>query len=445
MFESLTEKLGAVFGRMNQRGTLTEADLDEGLKEVRQALLAADVNFKVVKQFVADVKEKALGTEIHKALNPVEQIITIVNDELIEILGREPAHLARAPQPPTIVMLVGLQGAGKTSTAAKLALHLRSRGDRPLMVAADVYRPAAVEQLLTLGRQLQIPVWEEGTDVPPAKICQDALQEARRIGATVVILDTAGRLHIDQQMMDEVADIRARIQPHDVLFVADAMAGQEAVRAAEEFHKAVGITGMVLTKMDGDARGGAALSIRHVVGVPVKYVAVSEKPDGLEPFYPDRMASRILGMGDMLTLIEKAQATFDPTQVEDLKKKMKTGNFDLEDFVRQLQSVKKMGSLTSLLGMIPGLGGIKKQLAVEGELDDGFFKRVEAIIYSMTVEERRNPEIINGSRRRRIAKGSGSTPQEINQLLKQFHEAKKIMKVMANPRAARGGPFAFMR
>ena len=445
MFESLTEKLGAVFGRMNQRGTLTEADLDEGLKEVRQALLAADVNFKVVKQFVADVKEKALGTEIHKALNPVEQIITIVNDELIEILGREPAHLARAPQPPTIVMLVGLQGAGKTSTAAKLALHLRSRGDRPLMVAADVYRPAAVEQLLTLGRQLQIPVWEEGTDVPPAKICQDALQEARRIGATVVILDTAGRLHIDQQMMDEVADIRARIKPHDVLFVADAMAGQEAVRAAEEFHKAVGITGMVLTKMDGDARGGAALSIRHVVGVPVKYVAVSEKPDGLEPFYPDRMASRILGMGDMLTLIEKAQATFDPTQVEDLKKKMKTGNFDLEDFVRQLQSVKKMGSLTSLLGMIPGLGGIKKQLAVEGELDDGFFKRVEAIIYSMTVEERRNPEIINGSRRRRIAKGSGSTPQEINQLLKQFHEAKKIMKVMANPRAARGGPFAFMR
>jgi signal recognition particle subunit SRP54 len=445
MFESLTEKLNAVFGRLNQRGTITEADLDEAMKEVRQALLAADVNFKVVKQFVADVREKALGVEIHKALNPVQQIIQIVNDELIEILGKEPAHLNRASQPPTVVMLVGLQGSGKTSTAAKLALHLRNRGDRPLMVAADVYRPAAVEQLLTLGRQLQIPVWEEGTVVPPLKICQDALQEARRIGATVVILDTAGRLHIDQQMMDEVAQIRESVKPQDVLFIADAMQGQEAVRAAEEFHKQVGITGMVLTKMDGDARGGAALSIRHVVGVPVKFVAISEKPDGLEAFFPDRMASRILGMGDMLTLIEKAQATFDPTQVEDLKKKMRTGSFDLEDFVTQMQSVKKMGSLSSLIGMIPGLGGIKKQLQVDGELDEGFFKNVEAIIYSMTPEERRHPEIINGSRRRRIAKGSGSSPHEINQLLKQFHEAKKIMKVMANPRGGRGGPFALFR
>jgi signal recognition particle subunit SRP54 len=445
MFESLTEKLGAVFGRLNQHGTITEKDLDEAMREVRLALLEADVNFKVVKQFIADVKEKALGAEVHKALNPVQQIIQIVNDELIEVLGKEPAHLNRAPQPPTVVMLVGLQGSGKTSTAAKLALHLRSRGDKPLLVAADVYRPAAVEQLLTLGRQLQIPVWEEGTDVAPVKICQDAMQEARRIGATVVILDTAGRLHIDQQMMDEVADIRATIGPQEVLFIADAMQGQEAVRSAEEFHKQVGITGMVLTKMDGDARGGAALSIRHVVGVPVKFVAISEKPDGLEAFYPDRMASRILGMGDMLTLIEKAQSTFDPNQVEDLKKKMRTGSFDLEDFVTQMQSVKKMGSIQSLLGMIPGMGGIKKQLQVEGDLDEGFFKRVEAIIYSMTTEERRNPEIINGSRRRRIAKGSGTTPQDINQLLKQFHEAKKIMKVMSNPRAGRGGPFAFLR
>lgn len=440
MFESLTEKLGAVFGRLNQHGVITEKDLDEAMREVRLALLEADVNFKVVKEFIAHVREKALGEEVHKALNPVEHIIKIVNDELIETLGTEPAHLNRAPQPPTIIMLVGLQGSGKTSTAAKLALHLRGRGDKPLMVAADVYRPAAVEQLLTLGRQLQIPVWEEGTDVKPVKICQDALQEAKRIGATVVILDTAGRLHIDQQMMDEVAGLREQIKPHDVLFVADAMAGQDAVRAAEEFHKAVGITGMVLTKMDGDARGGAALSIRHVVGVPVKFVAVSEKPDGLEAFYPDRMASRILGMGDMLSLIEKAQATFDPSQVEDLKKKMRTGSFDLDDFVRQFQSVKKMGSITSLLGMIPGLGGIKKQLELDGDLDEDFFKRVEAIIYSMTPEERRHPEIINGSRRRRIAGGSGSTPQDINQLLKQFHEAKKIMKVMSNPRGGRG-PF----
>jgi signal recognition particle subunit SRP54 len=445
MFESLSEKLGAVFGRLNQHGTITEKDLDDAMREVRLALLEADVNFKVVKQFIADVREKALGAEIHKALNPVQQIIQIVNDELVEVLGKEPSHLNRASQPPTVVMLVGLQGSGKTSTAAKLALHLRSRGDKPLMVAADVYRPAAVQQLMTLGRQLQIPVWEEGTDVAPLTICQDALQEARRIGATVVILDTAGRLHIDQQMMDEVAGIREKINPQEVLFIADAMQGQEAVRSAEEFHKAVGITGMVLTKMDGDARGGAALSIRHVVGVPVKFVAISEKPDGLEAFYPDRMASRILGMGDMLTLIEKAQATFDPNQVEDLKKKMRTGSFDLEDFVQQMQSVKKMGSIQNLIGMIPGLGGIKKQLQVEGDLDEGFFKRVESIIYSMTVEERRNPEIINGSRRRRIAKGSGTTPQDINQLLKQFHEAKKIMKVMANPRAGRGGPFAFLR
>jgi signal recognition particle subunit SRP54 len=438
MFESLSDKLGTVFGRLNQRGTISEKDLEDALREVRLALLEADVNFKVVKQFIADVREKLAGQPIHEALNPVEHIIKVVNDELIEVLGNEPAHLNRAPQPPTIVMLVGLQGAGKTSTAAKLALHLRGRGDKPLMVAADIYRPAAVDQLMTLGKQLQIPVWEEGTSVPPAKICQDALQEARRIGATVVILDTAGRLHIDQQMMDEVADLRAKIKPHDVLFVADAMAGQDAVRAAEEFNKAVGITGMVLTKMDGDARGGAALSIRHVVGVPVKFVAVSEKPDGLEAFYPDRMASRILGMGDMLTLIEKAQQQFDPSQVEDLKKKMKTGSFDLDDFVRQLQSVKKMGSLTSLIGMIPGLGGIKKQLQVDGDLDDDFFKQVEAIIYSMTPEERRSPEIINGSRRKRIARGSGTTPQEINQLLKQFHEAKKIMKVMSNPQGRRG-------
>jgi signal recognition particle subunit SRP54 len=444
MFESLSEKLGAVFGRLNQHGTITEKDLDDAMREVRLALLEADVNFKVVKQFITDVREKSLGAEVHKALNPVQQIIQIVNDELIEVLGTEPAHLNRAPQPPTVVMLVGLQGAGKTSTAAKLALHLRNRGDKPLMVAADVYRPAAVQQLVTLGRQLQIPVWEEGTDVKPVQICRDALQEARRIGATVVILDTAGRLHVDEQMMAEVAELRTQIKPHDVLFVADAMSGQEAVKAAEEFNRAVGITGMVLTKMDGDARGGAALSIRSVVGVPVKFVAVSEKPDGLEAFFPDRMASRILGMGDMLTLIEKAQTTFDPSQVEDLKKKMKTGNFDLDDFVKQLQSVKKMGSLTSLLGMIPGMGNIKKQLQVEGELDDDFFKKVEAMIYSMTKEERRKPEIINGARKKRIARGSGTSPQEINQLLNQFHEAKKIMKVMANPRGGRG-PFPFLR
>jgi signal recognition particle subunit SRP54 len=440
MFESLTEKLQGIFGRLGSHGTITEKDLDDAMREVRLALLEADVNFRVVRDFVAHVRERAAGAEIHKALKPHEQIIAFVNEELIETLGKEPAHLNRAPQPPTIVMLVGLQGSGKTTMAAKLANWLRGRGDKPLLVACDIYRPAAVEQLKALGRQLDLPVYDRGTDTPPLEIARGALGEARRVGATVVILDTAGRLHIDQQMMDEVAELRQELHPHDVLFVADAMAGQDAVRAAEEFHKAVGITGMVLTKMDGDARGGAALSIRHVVGVPIKFVGVGEKPDALEAFYPDRMASRILGMGDMLTLIDKAKESFGEEDVKGLEKKMRTGQFDLDDFVVQLQRVKNMGPLSQLLGMLPGIGNIKRQLGVDGEMDDSFFKQVEAIIYSMTAEERRRPEIINGSRRKRIARGSGTEPHDVNQLLKQFHEAKKIMKVMAGPRGPGRGP-----
>lgn len=446
MFETLTEKLQGIFGRLGSHGTITEKDLDEALREVRLALLEADVNFRVVKDFVAHVRARAAGAEIHKALKPHEQIISFVNEELIETLGKEPAHLNRAPQPPTIVMLVGLQGSGKTTMASKLANWLRGRGDKPLLVACDIYRPAAVEQLKALGRQLDIPVFEQGTTTPPLTIARNALAEARRIGATVVILDTAGRLHIDQQMMDEVAELRAELKPHDVLFVADAMAGQDAVRAAEEFHKAVGITGMVLTKMDGDARGGAALSIRHVVGVPIKFVGVGEKPDALEAFYPDRMASRILGMGDLLTLIEKAKEQIGEEDVKGLERKMKSGKFDLEDFIVQLQRVKKMGPLSQLVAMLPGVGNITKQLGVGGEMDDQFFKQVEAIIYSMTPEERRNPEIINGSRRKRIAKGSGTEPHDVNQLLKQFNEAKKIMKVMANSRGrGPGGLFGMLR
>ncbi len=431
MFEALSDKLQGIFSRLGSRGTITEQDLDDAMREVRLALLEADVNFKVVKDFVAHVRERALGADIHRALKPHEQIISFVNDELIETLGKEPAHINRAAQPPTLIMLVGLQGSGKTTMASKLAYYLRGRGDRVLLVACDVYRPAAVEQLRTLGRQIDIPVFDEGTNTAPLKIARDALTEARRQGATVVILDTAGRLHIDQQMMDEVAELRRELHPNDVLFVADAMAGQDAVRAAEEFHKAVGITGMVLTKMDGDARGGAALSIRHVVGVPIKFVGIGEKPEALEPFYPDRMASRILGMGDILTLIDKAKESIGEDDVKNLEKKMKTGQFDLEDFVDQLQRVKKMGPLGQLIGMLPGAGNIKKQLAVD-EMDDTFFKQVEAIIYSMTPEERRHPELINGSRRKRIARGSGTQPHDVNQLLKQFQEAKKIMKVMAN-------------
>ena len=445
MFEALSDKLQGVFSRLGSKGVITEKDLDDAMREVRLALLEADVNFKVVKDFVAHVRERALGAEIHKALKPHEQIVSFVNDELVETLGTEPAHLTRAPQPPTVVMLVGLQGSGKTTMAAKLANYLRGRGDKVLMVACDVYRPAAVEQLRTLGRQLDIPVYDEGTTVKPLQIARNALAEARRIGASVVILDTAGRLHIDQQMMDEVAELRRVLTPHDVLFVADAMAGQDAVRAAEEFHKAVGVTGMVLTKMDGDARGGAALSIRHVVGVPIKFVGVGEKPDALEAFYPDRMASRILGMGDVLTLIDKAKDAMGEADVKSLERKMKTGQFDLEDFVDQLQRVKKMGSLASLVGMLPGVGNIKKQLGVD-EMDDSFFVQVEAIIYSMTPEERRRPEIINGARRRRIARGSGTTPQDVNQLLKQFHEAKKIMKLMTNNRGrGPGGLLGMLR
>jgi signal recognition particle subunit SRP54 len=401
------------------------------MREVRLALLEADVNYKVVRDFINNVRERAAGAEIFKSLTPTQQIIGIVNEELIALLGKEQTPLNRSPQAPTIVMLVGLQGSGKTTLAAKLALHLRTRGDRPLLVAADIYRPAAVDQLEALGRQLSIPVFSKGTEVAPETICQEGLSEAKRIGATVMIVDTAGRLHIDQQMMDEVARLREQLQPAEVLFVADAMAGQDAVTAAAEFHNAVGITGLVLTKMDGDARGGAALSIRAVTGVPVKFIGTGEKPDALEPFYPDRLASRILGMGDIVTLVERAQAAMGDDNVKELERKMRTSQFDLDDFLTQMQRVKKMGPLGQLVGMLPGLGQIKKQLAVD-ELDDSFFKQIEAIIYSMTPGERRNPKIINGSRRRRISRGSGTEPRDVNQLLNQFEEARKIMKIMAS-------------
>jgi signal recognition particle subunit SRP54 len=431
MFESLSDKLQSVFGRLNSHGTVTDQDLDEAMREVRLALLEADVNYKVVRDFINNVRERAAGAEIFKSLTPTQQIIGIVNEELIALLGKEQTPLNRSPQAPTIVMLVGLQGSGKTTLAAKLALHLRTRGDRPLLVAADIYRPAAVDQLEALGRQLSIPVFSKGTEVAPETICQEGLSEAKRIGATVMIVDTAGRLHIDQQMMDEVARLREQLQPAEVLFVADAMAGQDAVTAAAEFHNAVGITGLVLTKMDGDARGGAALSIRAVTGVPVKFIGTGEKPDALEPFYPDRLASRILGMGDIVTLVERAQAAMGDDNVKELERKMRTSQFDLDDFLTQMQRVKKMGPLGQLVGMLPGLGQIKKQLAVD-ELDDSFFKQIEAIIYSMTPGERRNPKIINGSRRRRISRGSGTEPRDVNQLLNQFEEARKIMKIMAS-------------
>ncbi|HLZ70480.1 MAG TPA: signal recognition particle protein [Dehalococcoidia bacterium] len=438
MFESLTEKLGGIFGRLNSHGTVTEKDLDDAMREVRLALLEADVNYKVVREFIAKVREKALGAEILKSLTPTQQIVGIVNEELIELLGNEPGHINRAAQPPTIIMLVGLQGSGKTTHCAKLALHLRQRGDKPLLVAADVYRPAAIDQIQSLARQLDIPVYAEGTNVKPAQICRHALDEARRIGATVIIIDTAGRLHVDEAMMGEVAELRELLKPQEVLFVADAMAGQDAVRAAEEFHKAVGTTGLILSKMDGDARGGAVLSIRAVTGVGVKFVGVGEKADALETFYPDRMAQRILGMGDIQTLMERAQEAMGEQDVKDLERRMKTAQFDLQDFLTQMGKVKKMGRLADLVKMIPGVSRISNQLGVD-QMDDDFFKRTEAIILSMTLFERRHPETLlkskgseKGSRKKRIAAGSGTSVAEVNQLLKQFEDARQMMKTLAN-------------
>jgi signal recognition particle subunit SRP54 len=369
----------------------------------------------------------------------MQQVIDIVNQELVQVLGGGQSQLERAQKSPTIILLVGMKGSGKTTTAAKLGLHLRRGGDRPLLVAADPQRVAAAEQLEALGKQLKIAVYSEDSSARPLQVCQHALEEARRQGATAVIVDTVGYLQMDQATLAEVADLRRRLSPTEVLMVADAMTGQEAVRAAEEFHKAVGLTGLILSKLDGDARGGAALSIRAVTGVPVKFVGVGEKADALEPFYPDRFASRILGMGDMLTLIDKAKSTVSQEEIEDLETRAKRGALTLEDFLLQFQRVKKMGPLSQLIGMVPGLSTIKGRLAVE-ELDERYLDRLEAIVYSMTVEERRHPDIIDASRRRRIARGSGTQPADVNRLLKQYREAKKIMQMVASGRGGRIAP-----
>lgn len=437
MFESLSDKLQSVFKRLSGKGRLTEEDVDEALKEVRRALLEADVSFKVVKAFVAKLRERAVGVDVLQSLTPAQQVIKIVNEELIELLGGGQSRLEQAPHPPTIVMLVGLQGSGKTTTAAKLGLNLRRNGQRPLLVAADVYRPAAVQQLISLGKQLDIPVHSEPPGIAPLQIVENAERRARELSANWLILDTAGRLHIDEAMMAEVSALRERFHPTEVLLVADAMTGQDAVRAAEEFNRATPLTGLVLTKMDGDARGGAALSVKHVTGVPIKFMGTGEKTDALEPFYPDRLASRILGMGDVLTLIEKAQASFDEKQARAMQEKFKKATFNLDDFLQQLQQVKKMGPLSQIMDMIPGFSSVSKQLPKEA-LDDRQLKRIEAIIQSMTMQERQNPQIINGSRRRRIARGSGVQPNEVNQLLNQFRSTQQMMKQFAGGKLPRG-------
>ncbi|MFQ6059412.1 MAG: signal recognition particle protein, partial [Anaerolineae bacterium] len=422
MFESLSDKLQGVFQKLARKGKLSEADVDAALREVRLALLEADVNYKVVKGFVARVRERAVGVEVMRSLTPAQQVVKIVNEELIHLLG-EPSRINLSGPPPHVIMLVGLQGSGKTTTAAKLALQLRKQGQRPLLVAADPRRPAAVTQLEVLGRQLDIPVHSEGTQVPPPTVCANAVKRARESAYSAVLLDTGGRLHIDEELMRELEQIKARVSPREVLLVADAMTGQDAVRVAGEFHRRVGLTGLILTKIDGDARGGAALSIRSVTGVPIKYLGVGEKTDALEPFHPDRLASRILGMGDMLTLIERAEAAFDQEETRRMERKLRTATFDLEDFLKQLQQVKQMGPLSQLMEMIPGFAQISRQ--IPQEVTDQQLKRVEAIINSMTREERRDPRILNASRKRRIARGSGTTVQEINQLLAQFRQVQR--------------------
>jgi signal recognition particle subunit SRP54 len=426
MLEVLTQKLTSVFAKLGRKGKLSEGDIDDALRQVRLALLEADVNFKVVKEFLSRVRERALGSEVLRSLTPAQQIIKIVNEELIAILGGEPSRLASVTDLPAVVLLVGLQGSGKTTTAVKLAVQLKHQGQRPLLVAADTRRPAAIEQLKLLGEQHDIPVYSEDANLASTTICQRALKQAKEGGSTWVIVDTQGRLHIDEAMMQELVDIKSLVQPSEVLLTVDAMIGQDAVRVAQEFHSRIGLTGLILTKMDGDARGGAALSIRFVTGVPIKYLGTGEKMDALEIFYPDRLASRILGMGDMLTFIERAETTFDQQQAKNLEGKMRTGDFDLADLLSQMRQIHKMGPLGRLVEMIPGFSKFASSLPDdEGEKQ---LKKIEAIILSMTYEERRNPAIIDGKRRSRIARGSGTTPKDVNQLLNQFREIQKLSK-----------------
>src|SRR3990172_1609900 len=440
MFEALTDKLQGVFRRLGSHGTINEQDLDEALREVRLALLEADVNFKVVRAFVQGVKERVLGAKVLSSLTPMQQIIDVVNQQLVEVLGGGQSRLEHAKSPPTVMMMVGLKGSGKTTTTAKLALHLRHEGEIMVMVGADPERVAAVEQLVALGKQLSIAVYAPSGKSRPTDVCKAALKEAKSSGASTVLVDTVGYVQLDPEDLKELADLRKALEPTEVLLVADAMTGQEAVHAAEEFNRAVSLTGLILTKLDGDARGGAALSIRAVTGVPVKFVGTGEKADALEPFHPDRFASRILGMGDLLTLLEKAKEELDDEDVESLTQRMKKGALTLDDFLQQYQRIKRMGPLSQLVGLLPGLSQIKSRLNVE-EMDESFFKHVEAIIYSMTRDERRAPEITDGSRRRRIAKGSGTTPADVNRVLKQFREAKRIMQMISTGRGTKISPF----
>jgi signal recognition particle subunit SRP54 len=441
-FEGLAERLQSTIQKIRGKGKVSEADVKEMMREVRLALLEADVNFKVVKDFIKKVSERAVGQEVMKSLTPGQQVIKVVKEELTELMGGEQSQIAVAKRPPTVVMMVGLQGAGKTTTTGKLANLLRKKYNRkPLLVAADIYRPAAIKQLETLGKQLNMPVFSLGDQVSPVEIAQKAIEKAKEEHYDYVLIDTAGRLHIDEELMEELKQIQSLTKPEEIFLVVDAMTGQDAVNVAQSFDEQLGITGVILTKLDGDTRGGAALSIRSVTGKPIKFAGMGEKMDALEPFHPERMASRILGMGDVLTLIEKAQASVDEEKAKQLEQKIRTMSFTLDDFLDQLGQVRSMGPLDELLKMIPGMNKIKGLNNIQ--IDEKQISHVEAIIRSMTKEEKERPEIINSSRKKRIAKGSGTTIQEVNRLLKQFEEMKKMMKQMTSMQKGRKKGFKF--
>ena len=423
MFESLSQKLETVFKKLRGEGRITEANVSENLREVRRVLLDADVNYKVAKQFIEDVQKRALGQDVLNSITPGQLIIKIIFDEMVKLLGASKAEIRSSQTPPTVVLIAGLQGSGKTTFAAKLAGFLKGKGSNPLLVAADIHRPAAIDQLISLGKQLDIPVFTDRGQ-SAVKIAGDSIDFARKNIRDTVIIDTAGRLHIDEEMMQEVASIKEITKPHEILFVVDAMTGQDAVNTAKAFHDRLNFDGVVLTKLDGDSRGGAALSIRSVVQRPIKFIGIGEKLDALEPFYPERIASRILGMGDIVTLVEKAQQQFDQEKAVKLEEKLRKSQLTLEDFLEQLREIKKMGPLSQVIGMLPGMN----RMPADVQVDDNALVRIEAVIQSMTPDERSRPSIINGSRRRRIALGSGTTVQEVNRLLKQFEEMQRMMK-----------------
>ncbi|MBM7581233.1 signal recognition particle subunit SRP54 [Caldicoprobacter guelmensis] len=440
-FEGLTGKLQAALKKLTGKGKLSEKDVKEAMRDVRLALLEADVNFVVVKDLIKRITERAVGQEIMQSLTPGQQVIKIVNEELTALMGGTQSKVNMAPNPPTVIMMVGLQGSGKTTTAGKLAGYFKKQGKNPLLVACDIYRPAAIKQLQVVGQKVGVPVFERG-QIDPVQIAREAVEFAKKEQRDVVIIDTAGRLHINEELMEELSRIKSQVKPHEILLVVDAMTGQDAVNVAKSFDERLGLDGVILTKLDGDTRGGAALSIKAVTGKPIKFVGTGEKLDDLEPFHPDRMASRILGMGDILTLIEKAQASIDEKKAQELEKKLREQQFTLEDFLDQLQQIKKMGSLTDIIGMLPGVD--VQKLSAAGALNEKELIKAEAIIQSMTREERRNPSIINASRKKRIAMGSGTTIQDVNRLLKSFEQFRQMMKQMSNiEKAMKRGRFRF--